>query len=92
MRKSIVAALGSTEHHRRSAGCFVSACITHVETADNEHHDEWDLLAAGHTPRGIAREWFFGAQGEATRASRQLIEPCAHYPCNPRCHGFTRRR
>jgi len=92
MRTSIAAALASSPHHARSAGCFVSACITHVQSVDNEGHDEWDLRAAGHTPRAVVHEWFFGPQGEGTKAKRQLIEPCAHYPCNPepRCHGFTR--
>ena len=31
MRKSISTAMQSTPHHSASAGCFVSACIIHVQ-------------------------------------------------------------
>ncbi len=41
MRTSIRAALASTAHHRANAGAFVSSCIIHVQSMDNENHG-WD--------------------------------------------------
>ena len=96
MRESIAAAMGSTPHHEQSAGCFVSACITHEQDAAeelyNQRHAEWDLLVGGRMLREVVHEWFFGAQGVGTQLSRQAVEPCPHWPCNPdpRCSGFTR--
>ena len=67
-----------------------------MQSADNEGHDEWDLVAAGRTPRGVVREWFFGGgtsggggEWASQQAERQLIEPCARFPCNPLCQRFT---
>ena len=92
MRESIKAAMNSSPHHSQSAGCFVSACITHVQNTPNEGHDEWDLQVAGRALRDVVRAWFFGPQGESTAADRLVVEDCAHWPCNPdpRCVGFTR--
>jgi hypothetical protein len=89
MRTSITDAMASSAHHAATAGCFVSACITHVESADNEGHDQWDLVAAGRTPRAVVREWFFGSGGAGDVPQRQLVEPCARFPCNPLCQRFT---
>jgi hypothetical protein len=44
MRRSIRAALSSTPHHSVHAGAFVSSCIIHVQSMDNENHG-WDADA-----------------------------------------------
>ena len=44
MRKSIRAGLASTPHHMARTGAFVSSCIIHVQSADNEGHG-WDAAA-----------------------------------------------
>jgi hypothetical protein len=41
MRKSIRGALRSTPHHIARSGAFVSSCIIHVQSMDNENHG-WD--------------------------------------------------
>ena len=44
MRTSIRAGLASTPHHVANSGAFVSSCIIHVQSADNEAHG-WDDAA-----------------------------------------------
>ena len=85
MRGSIRAALASSSHHSTRSGAFVSACITHVQSADNEGHDQWTQpLHTGIAPRDAVRSWFFGKGGAPV-----VIEECAEFPCNPLCTRFT---
>jgi hypothetical protein len=50
MRKSIRAGLASTPHHVANSGAFVSSCIIHVQSADNEGHG-WDDAAGRYYDR-----------------------------------------
>ena len=85
MRDSIGVALDSTEHHKKTAGTFVSQCIIHVQSVINENHDVWHgmLRINGGTPHDVVSEWYFGG------GKGKSIENCGRFGCNRYCQTYT---